>query len=88
MKLQLDMQHHLLHVYTKFETDISKHVEKSPENLEKSKTRKNNCQNSKNNIFTKKLNLCQEVYSRPPMYQIWRIYLDLWGHDCNRPSHS
>ena len=42
---------------------------------------KNNRQNSENNIFTKKTNLSQEVYSRPPVYQIWRIYLDLWGHD-------
>ena len=35
MKLELDVEHHLLHVYTKFQTDISKHVEKSPENLKK-----------------------------------------------------
>ena len=38
------------HVYAKFQTDISKHVEKSPE---KSKMHKNNRQNSENNIFTK-----------------------------------
>ena len=31
MKLELDVQHRLLHVYAKFQTDISKHVEKSPE---------------------------------------------------------
>ena len=31
MKLELDMWHHLLNVYTKFQTDISKHVQKSPE---------------------------------------------------------
>ena len=43
----------LLYAYTKFQTDISKHVEKSPENFEKSKTRKDNRQNSENNIFTK-----------------------------------
>ena len=30
----------------------------------------------------KKRNLCRKVYSRPLVYQIWRIYLDLWGHDC------
>ena len=24
------------------------------------------------------------MYSRPPVYQIWRIYLDLWGHDCKK----
>ena len=47
---------------------------------------KNNRQNSENNIFTfyKKRNLCRGVYSRPPVYQILRIYLDLWGHDCKK----
>ena len=34
--------------------------------------------------FHKKRNFCREVYSRPPVYQIWRIYLDLWGHDCKK----
>ena len=57
---------------------------KSLENFEKSKTRKNNRRNSENNIFTKKRNLCREVYSRSPVYQIWRIYLDFWGHDCKK----
>ena len=33
MKLKLDMWHHLLNVYTKFQIDISKHVQKSPENF-------------------------------------------------------
>ena len=33
MKLKLDMSCHLLSIYTKFEIDISKHVEKSKENL-------------------------------------------------------
>ena len=32
MKLKLDMSCHLLNAYTKFQIDISKHVEKSPEN--------------------------------------------------------
>ena len=50
-----------------------------------SKTRKNNRQNSENNIFyKKKRNLCPEVYSRPSVSQIWRIYLDLWGHDSKK----
>ena len=31
MKLELDMWHHLLDLYTKFQTDISKHVQKSLE---------------------------------------------------------
>ena len=47
MKLELDVWHHWLDVYTKFQIDISKHVEKSPENFEKFKTHKNNDQNSK-----------------------------------------
>ena len=35
MKLELDVQHHLLHVYIMFQTDISKHVEKKPGKLRK-----------------------------------------------------
>ena len=36
MKLELDVYHHLLHdVNTKFQTDISKHVEKKPGKLRK-----------------------------------------------------
>ena len=35
MKLELDVLHHLLHVYTKFQTDISKHVEKKLGKLRK-----------------------------------------------------
>ena len=35
MKLELDVYHYLLHVYTKFQTDISKHVEKKPGKLRK-----------------------------------------------------
>ena len=53
MKLELDMWHYLLNVYTMFQNDISKHVEKSPENFAKSKMRKNNRQNSQNMIFAK-----------------------------------
>ena len=33
MKLELDMWHHLLNVYTKFQTDIAKHVQKCTENF-------------------------------------------------------
>ena len=33
MKLELDVSHHPLNVYAKFETDISQHVQKSPENF-------------------------------------------------------
>ena len=31
MKLELDVWHHPLDVYAKFQTDISQHVQKSPE---------------------------------------------------------
>ena len=51
MKLELDVWHYLLNVYTMFQIDISKHVEKSAENFAESKTRKNNRQNSENMIF-------------------------------------
>ena len=34
MKLKLDMSYYLLNVYSKFENDISKRVEKSQENLD------------------------------------------------------
>ena len=33
MKLELDVWHPPLDVYAKFQTDISKHVQKSPENF-------------------------------------------------------
>ena len=33
IKLELDVWHHPLDVYAKFQTDISKHVQKSPENF-------------------------------------------------------
>ena len=33
MKLELDIWHYLLDVYTKFQTDISKYEQKSPENF-------------------------------------------------------
>ena len=33
MKLELDVWHHLLNAYAKFQTDITKHVQKSPENF-------------------------------------------------------
>ena len=55
MKLELDVWHHLLNVYTMFQIDISKHVEKSAENFAKSKTRKNNRQNSENKTFAKNI---------------------------------
>ena len=35
IKLELNMSCHLLSVYTKFQIDISNHVEKSPENVDR-----------------------------------------------------
>ena len=54
MKLELDLWFRLLDACVKFEIDICKHVEKKPGKLKKSKTRKNNRQNSENKIFEKK----------------------------------
>ena len=53
MKLELDVWHYLLNVYAIIQNDISKHVEKSPENFANSKMCKNNRQNSENRIFPK-----------------------------------
>ena len=53
MKLKLNLWHRLLNLYTKLQIDTSNRVEKSLENFEKSKMRKNNRQNSeKNGSFT------------------------------------
>ena len=51
MKLELHLWRSLLNVYYKFQIHISEHVEKSSENFEKSKTPKNNRQNSENKVF-------------------------------------
>ena len=53
MKLELDMWRCLPDRYTKFEIDISKHVEKKPRKLRKIQKHKNTSQNSKNKIFAK-----------------------------------
>ena len=54
MKLELDLWCCILDVYSKFQINISKHFEKKkPGKLKKSKTRKNNGQNSENKIFEK-----------------------------------
>ena len=85
MKLELDLWCRLLDVYSKIGSNIWKHVEKKSGNLKKSKTRKHNRQNSENKIFLKnKRNLCRVVYRWLPTYQIWKIYLDLWVHDCTK----
>ena len=53
MKLELDVWHYLLNVYTMFENDISKHVEKKPGKLRKIQDAQKNRQNSENTIFAK-----------------------------------
>ena len=53
MKLELDVWHYLLNVCTMFHIDIWKHAEKKKEKFTKSKTRKNNHQNSENMTFAK-----------------------------------
>ena len=60
MKLELEVWHHLLDVYTKFQIDISKHVERSQVNFEKSKMHKNSRQNSENVIFAKSWNYVEK----------------------------
>ena len=39
--------------------------------------------NSENEIFAK-IGTYRDVCRGLPMYQLWRIYLDLWGHDCEK----
>ena len=68
MKFELDVWLYLLNVYTMFQNDISKHVEKKPGKLKKSKTRKNNRQNSESMIFETKRILRREVYGGPSTY--------------------
>ena len=63
----------------KFQIVISNRVEKSPKNPKRAKAI---AKIPKISFFFQKLNQCQEVYNSPSMYQIWRIYLGLWGHDC------
>ena len=67
MKLELDVWHYLKNLYTMFQIDISKHVEKNPENFTKSKTHKNNGQNSENTIFAKNRTMSRSIQ--------WAIYL-------------
>ena len=77
MKLELDVWHYLLNVYTMFENDISKHVEKKPGKLRKIQDALKKSPKFRKYDFCKKRNLCEEVYDGPSTYQIWGIYLDL-----------
>ena len=49
--------------------------------FKKSKTHKNNRQNSENKVFAKNGIYVETYFKGLLMYQIWNIYLDLWGHD-------
>ena len=78
MKLELDVWHYLLNVYTMFQNDISKRVEKKPRKTSQNPKRaKIIAKIPEIRFLKKKRNLCREVYSGPSTYQIWRIYLDL-----------
>ena len=68
IKLELDAWHRLLDLYTKFQIAIPEHIKQSQEIVEKSKTRKNYRQNTKNMIFAKKRIFWREVYSKPALY--------------------
>ena len=58
-----------------------KTLRNSLENPEKSKTCKNNLLNSK---IKMKNGTYVEKYTAAPLNNIWRIYLDLWGHGCKK----
>ena len=45
--------------------------------------RKNNRLSSKWNFYAKR-NLCKDDCKGLPIYRIWMICLDLWGHDCKQ----
>ena len=82
MKFKLDLLHYcLLDVYSKSQINISKHVEKSPKNFEKSKTPKIIAKIPK--IILK--NKQTELISRSIQ---WATYVpnlkDLLGHDCKK----
>ena len=53
LKIEFDVWHRQLVVYTNFQIDSTKHVMKARKTLQKFKTRKNNCQNSENKLFAK-----------------------------------
>ena len=77
MKLELDVWHYLLNIYTMFQNDISKHVEKKARKTSQNPKRAKIIAKIPKIGFLKKRNLCRKVYSGPSTYQIWRIYLDL-----------
>ena len=63
---------------------ISQNIQKKARKTSKNSKRTKMIAKILKTIFLQKRNLCREVCSRPPVYQIWRIYLDLWGHDCKK----
>ena len=79
MKLEIDMWHHLLDLYTKFQTDISKHVQKSPENFSLAGSSTNAPfssvfvrQRAKNYPTMIKINRDQDTHNIS-VYQIWAL---------------
>ena len=80
MKRELDLCRRLVNMYTMFPIDISKHGEKIPENPKRAKIMAKILKIR----YSKKRNLFREVLSGTLMYQLWRTYLDLWGHACKK----
>ena len=83
--LQLNSWCRLIYVYIKFHIDISNHIEKkTTENVLKNPKRTKIIVISPKIRFLQKKNLCRKVYRGLLMYQISKIYLDLWGHNCKK----
>ena len=69
MKLKLDVSCYLPEVYTKFQVHISKHVEKSSENLPEVGSSAENPPSHDENQYSSIHLLCKCVY------QIWMLYI-------------
>ena len=81
MKLELDVWHHPLDVYAKFQTDISQHVQKSPENFSLAGSSSNTPfqvffvhQRAKNCPTMRKISKDQDTQNIS-VYQIWDLYI-------------
>ena len=60
------------------------HIEKKTENVLKNPKRTKIIVISPKIRILQKKNLCREVYRGLLMYQICKIYLDLWGYNCKK----
>ena len=82
MKLRLDVTPPTRSIYQVSKWYLKTCRKKSLESFVKSNTGKNNRQNSEHKNFEKKL--MSRGIQPDPMYQIWIIYVDSWGHDCKK----